>query len=96
MSAYSVLNQDIALEGTTIVVKLVNAVQQDILAGIKEDLMATLRQKLQHTGIDIKGVVQKAEKSNKPYTAQEKFTYLAKKHPDLRILQKKLALEVQD
>ncbi|MFM2428783.1 MAG: hypothetical protein RL012_667 [Bacteroidota bacterium] len=96
MSEYSLLNQDIALADNTIVVKLVNAVQQDILAGIREDLMAYLRKILQFPSLQLKGVVVQPEKNIKPYTAQEKFKYLVEKYPDLRILQEKLSLEVQD
>ncbi len=96
MSEYSLFNQDITLEDTTIVVKLVNAVQQDILVGIKEDLMAYLRQNLQCPDLELKGVVVQMEQSSKPYTAQEKLKYLVAKYPDLRILQEKLFLEVQD
>lgn len=96
MSEYSLLNQDIALEDTTIVIKLVNAVQQDILTGMKEDFVAYLRQNLQCPALELKGVVVQFEKNIKPYTAQEKFKYLVGKYPDLRILQEKLSLEVQD
>ncbi|XWN35243.1 MAG: DNA polymerase III subunit gamma/tau [Roseivirga sp.] len=96
MSEYSVLSQAIRLEGTTIVVPLVNAVQQDILGSIKEELIAFLRKHLQHTAMDIKGVVTQPTKSNKPYTAQEKFNYLAAKQPALHLLQKQLALEVRE
>jgi DNA polymerase III subunit gamma/tau len=83
MSEYSLMNQEIAFAETAIVVKLGSTVQQDILAGIKEDL-------------ELKDVVVPPEKSIKPYTAQEKFKYLVEKYPNLRILQEKLSLEVQD
>ena len=96
MSEYSLLNQDITLADTTIVLQLVNAVQQDILAGIQEDLMAYLRKILQCPALELKGVVVPAEKNTKPYTAQEKFNYLVEKYPDLRMFQEKLCLEVQD
>ncbi len=96
MSEYSLMNQEITLAETTIVVKLVSTVQQDILVGIKEDLMAYLRQNLHCSALELKGVVEPPEKSIKPYTAQEKFKFLANKYPDLRVLQKKLSLEVQD
>jgi DNA polymerase III subunit gamma/tau len=96
MSEYSLLNQEIVLEGTTIVVKLVNVVQQDILAGIKEELMAYLRQISRCPALDLRGVMALPEKNTKPYTAQEKFKYLAEKYPDVYILQEKLSLEVQD
>ena len=96
MSEYSLMNQEITLTETTIVVKLVSTVQQDILIGIKDDLMAYLRQNLQCPGLELKNVVVQPEKSTKPYTAQEKFKYLAEKYPNLRALQEKLSLEVQD
>ena len=96
MSEYSLMNQEIAFEETTIVVNLVSTVQQDILAGIKEDLMVYLRQSLQCQDLELTDVVVHPEKSIKPYTAQEKFKYLAEKYPNLRILQEKLSLEVQD
>ena len=96
MSEYSLLNQAITLTETTITMKLVNTVQQDILAGIQEDLMAYLRQTLQCPALELKAVVVLPEKNTKPYTAQEKFKYLVEKYPDLRVLQEKLSLEVQD
>jgi len=95
MSEYSVLSQDMHLEGHTLVVQLVNAVQQDLLAGLQEELIGFLQQKLQCTDLQLQGVVASTKKARKPYTAQEKFDYLAAKHPDLRLLQKQLTLEVQ-
>ena len=96
LPAYRLLHQDIELEGTTILVKVTNAVQEDILADIKEGLLADLRASLQHTSLDIRGVLVKQAKQKKPYTAQEKFNYLAKKYPNLLLLQKRLNLEVVD
>lgn len=96
MSEYSLLNQTISLTGTTIVIQLVNAVQQDTLVGIQEELMAYLRQIFQCPSLNLKGVVVPPERNIKPYTAQEKFKYLVEKYPSLRILQEKLSLEVQD
>ncbi|MCU0318120.1 MAG: DNA polymerase III subunit gamma/tau [Amoebophilaceae bacterium] len=96
MSEYSLLNQKIVLEGITIIVKLVNVVQQDILAGIKEDLMVYLRKALRCPALDLRGVMASLEKNVKPYTAQARFKYLTERYPDVCILQEKLSLEVQD
>ena len=97
MTAYSVLGQGMTLEDSTIVVQLVNSVQQDILDDLKEDLMATLRRALQNPGLELRAVVAAIDQQpKKPYTTQEKFAYLAEKYPTVRLLQKKLALEVQD
>lgn len=96
MSEYSLLNQEITVEGTQIVVQLVNSVQQDTLTSVQEELAVYLRKHLQRTDIGLRGVVVQLEKNSKPYTAQEKFSYLAQKYPALRTLQEQLALEVQD
>ena len=96
VSEYSLLNQAFAVEDNAVVVTLVNAVQQDTLAGIQEELLAYLRTRLQRPDIVLRGVVVKAQKNSKPYTAQEKFKYLVEKYPDLHTLQAKLALVVQD
>lgn len=96
LPAYRLLHQDIELEGTTILVKFTNAVQEDVLADIKEDLLAYLHTNLQHTNLGIKGTLIKQAKQKKPYTAQEKFNYLAKKYPNLLLFQKRLGLEVID
>lgn len=96
MSEYSLLNQPFTLVDKTIFVKLVNVVQQDILAGIKEDLIAYLRASLQCPMLELKGILATSTQATKPYTAQEKFTYLMGKYPNLCLLQEKLALEVQD
>ena len=96
VSEYSLLNQAFAVEDNAVVVTLVNAVQQDTLVGIQEELLAYLRTRLQRPDIVLRGVVVKAQKNSKPYTAQEKFKYLVEKYPDLHTLQAKLALVVQD
>lgn len=94
LPAYRLLLQDIEVAGTTITVKFTNAVQEDILATIKEELLAYLRTRLQHANLDIKGVLVSATNPKGPYTAQEKFNYLAEKNPHLRSFQKRLNLEV--
>ena len=96
MPPYRLLDQDITLEGNTIVLEFTNAVQENTLADIKEGLLAYLRTHLQHTSLDIRGVLVKPVKHTKPYTAQEKFNYLVQKYPNLRLLQKQLNLEVID
>ncbi len=91
---YNILNQDIALEGTTIVLNIANPVQQDIVENCKGHLLTHLREALQHSAIDLKMVMLTTEKTNKPYTPKEKFAYLTKKYPNLLIFQKKLDLLV--
>ncbi|MEM7383268.1 MAG: DNA polymerase III subunit gamma/tau [Bacteroidota bacterium] len=94
LPAYRLLLQEIALAGTTITVRFTNAAQEGILASIKEELLAYLRRGLQHDSLDIKGELVSAASPKVPYTAQEKFAYLAEKHPHLRAFQQRLNLEV--
>ena len=96
MSVYGLLNQEFDLEDSTIVIKLVNVVQQDILADIKRDLLSYLKTHLQRTDIKLKEVMLQIPQNSKPYTAQEKFRYLVQQYPLLSLLQEKLSLEVQD
>ena len=94
LPAYRLLLQEISLAGTTITVKFTNAAQEDILASIKEELLTYLRAKLQHDNLDIQGLLVSTTGPKVPYTAQEKFEYLAEKHPHLRAFQQQLGLEV--
>lgn len=94
--AYRLLQQDIELNGSTILVKFTNAVQADMLAEIKEKLLAYLRTALQHASLDVQGRLIQAEKNHQPYTAQEKFKYLANKNPKIQLLQEQLQLRIVD
>jgi DNA polymerase III subunit gamma/tau len=96
LPAYRLLDQDIELDGTTILLQFTNAVQEDILTNIKENLLTYLRTEMQYASLDIKGTLIQETKINKPYTAQEKFNYLAQKNPHLQFFQKKLNLLVVD
>ena len=94
IAIYNILNQDIQLEGTTIMLNLVNPIQQDILAHAKPTLLQKLRTALQNRNIDIKGNLAQSDTVKKPYTEEEKLQYLAKKNKQFSLLQKELALTV--
>jgi len=96
LPAYRLLDQEIELDGTTILLQFTNAVQEDILTNIKENLLTYLRTEMQYASLDIKGTLIQETKINKPYTAQEKFNYLAQKNPSLQFFQKKLNLLIVD
>lgn len=97
MSEYSLLNQDIALDGNTIVISLINSVQQDILLSMQENMLAHLKTSLQRTNLCVKGmIIPQTQETHRPYTAREKFNYLLQQYPAVRLLQDKLGLEVQD
>lgn len=97
LPAYNLMNQITTVESHTILLKFTNAVEEHILAEVKEDLVTYLRKQLSNSLVDVRGVLTTQEaRAAKPYTAQEKFRYLAVKHPQLYTLKEKLNLEIVD
>lgn len=95
--AYNLLNQAIELEGNTILIRFTNPIEEHILAEIKEELVNHLRVILQNVSIDIKAIFNPNQPiASKPYTAQERFRYLANKNPHLNALKDQLQLEIVD
>jgi DNA polymerase-3 subunit gamma/tau len=95
MTEHSLMNQGITLRDTHITVQLVNTVQQDTFAQIKKELTNYLRNTLQHPTLELRSQITQDAITKKPYTAQEKIQYLTEKYPHLKLLQERLALEVQ-
>lgn len=88
------LKGDFALEDSTIKLLLTNQVQVDLLTQIKQDLAVLLRQKLQNTSIQLQYELVENQQERRPYTAQEKFEFLAKKNPALWELKERLGLDL--
>jgi DNA polymerase-3 subunit gamma/tau len=96
LAAYRLLKQKIELQDTTITIPFTNAVQEDILRNIRESLLTYLRTALNCNELEIKGILIQEPKTRRPYTAQEKFNFLAKKNPSLKQLQSRLNLSILD
>lgn len=88
------LKGDFALEEATIKLFLTNQVQVDLLTQIKQDLAVLLRQKLQNSTIQLQYELVENQQERRPYTAQEKFEFLAKKNPALWDLKERLGLDL--
>lgn len=88
------LKRDFELEGTTLKLQLDNQIQLDTLTQLKQDLAVHLRQKLRNSTIQISAEIVASTSERRPYTAQEKFQYLANKNPALLELREKLGLEL--
>lgn len=88
------LKRDFELEGTTLKLQLDNQIQLDTLNQIKQDLATYIRQKLRNSNIQIVAAIVESATERRPYTAQEKFEYLANKNPALLELREKLGLEL--
>ncbi len=88
------LKRDFVLEGTTFMLQLDNQIQMDTLVQLKQELATFLRQRLRNASIQIASEIVESTTERRPYTAQEKFEYLANKNPALLELRDKLGLEL--
>lgn len=88
------LKRDFVLEGATFKLQLDNQIQMDTLTQMKQDLATFLRQRLRNASIQIAAEIVETTTERRPYTAQEKFEYLANKNPALFELRDKLGLEL--
>lgn len=88
------LKREFILEGTTFKLQLDNQIQMDTLTQMKQDLATFLRQRLKNASIQIIAEIVETTTERRPYTAQEKFEYLANKNPALLELRDKLGLEL--
>jgi DNA polymerase-3 subunit gamma/tau len=88
------LNREFLLEGTTFKLQLDNQIQMDTLVQLKQELATFLRQILRNASIQIASEIVESTTERRPYTAQEKFEYLANKNPALLELRDKLGLEL--
>lgn len=88
------LNREFVLEGTTFKLQLDNQIQMDTLVQLKQELATFLRQRLRNALIQIASEIVESSTERRPYTAQEKFEYLANKNPALLELRDKLGLEL--
>ncbi len=88
------LKREFVLEGTTFKLQLDNQIQMDTLVQLKQELATFLRQRLRNASIQIASEIVETTTERRPYTAQEKFEYLANKNPALLELRDKLGLEL--
>lgn len=89
------LKRDFGLvDGNILKLRLDNQVQMDLLTQMKQDLATYLRQQLQNNTIQIASEIVENQQERRPYTAQEKFEYLANKNPALWDLKEKLGMDL--
>jgi len=81
------------LNENKITIQLANLVEEPLLQGIRTQLTAYLRDKLNNSNINVFGVMQAIETKRVAYTNKEKFDYLAEKNPILLELKERLGLD---
>lgn len=94
-SEFMLLNQEINLadDGVTVPLKLSNVLQEDLLEGVRAELVQHLRKTLHNRRINVVATLVKEEKQRRLYTPTEKLTYLMEKYPALQDLRNRLGLD---
>ena len=90
---FQLLSQEIEIRQTTVVIHLLNPVQETILNDLKTDLTQHLRQVLKNQTIQVEGELKTDENHKVAYTNREKFEHLAQKNPVLNEMKKRLGLD---
>jgi DNA polymerase-3 subunit gamma/tau len=92
-----ILNKPIELteNGTTIVLKLDSQTQMSQLNDFKPVLLEYLRRNLKNYSIELQAEIAPQDAKKMIYTSQEKFKYLAEKHPVLQDLKARLGLDLE-
>lgn len=90
---FTVLDQPIRLEGTTVILTMTNAVKQNILDRFRPELLGHLKKELNNRHLVLETELIKEEQSHRPYTAKEKFDFLIAKKPVLKELRDRLGLD---
>lgn len=88
-----VLSRDFELAGTTIRIALDNDMLEETLTSMKGELIRFLRARFNEPNLIIESRVAPTEVKRQPYTAQEKFNYMAEKNPLIIELQQALGLD---
>lgn len=93
VAEYQLLNREISLNGTRIVLQLTNPFEEQLLQTVKTDATTFLRNQLQNNQITIQGNLVATEAKKMIYTNREKFEFLLDKHPALKDLRDRFGLD---
>jgi DNA polymerase-3 subunit gamma/tau len=89
------LNRDFSLDNQTIKIALDNDLQKETLTALRSDLIWYLRERLDAPTLSLDFRVAPQEVKRMPYTAQEKFAFLAERNPHLKELKEMLGLDTE-
>jgi DNA polymerase III subunit gamma/tau len=90
------LNRTLALQETTVQIKVDNELQKAMLAegGVQEEIILFLRNNLENKELKLSVLIaEKGEEKKMIYTQAEKFNHLAEKNPALLLLKNALGLD---
>jgi DNA polymerase-3 subunit gamma/tau len=93
VAEYQLLNREISLEETQVVIQLANPFEEQLLQTVKTEATTFLRNQLQNNQITIQGNLVATEAKKMIYTNREKFEFLLDKHPALKALRDRFGLD---
>jgi DNA polymerase-3 subunit gamma/tau len=92
LAEYHLLTRNFSFKDNVVSLPLSNPIEEPLLQGIKTQLTAYLRDKLNNSSITVTGILQEIERKV-VYTNKEKFDHLAEKNPMLKELKERLGLD---
>lgn len=92
VAEYNLLSHNFDLNGNVIKIHLSNPVQEPLLAGLKADLVASLKEQLK-APVVVEGELMQQQSKRIIYTNKEKFDHLVEKYPPLLELKERLGLD---
>lgn len=87
------MNQPYEFNENTILLSLTSPLQEDLINEYRTEIVQFLRSNLKNKHLQISTKLVKPEARKMIYTPQEKFNYLAEKHPALLVLKEKFNLD---
>lgn len=90
---FMLMNQAYEFKENTILLNLTSPLQEDLINEYRTEIVQFLRSNLKNKQLNITTRLVKAEARKMIYTPQEKFNYLAEKHPALLVLKDKFSLD---
>ncbi|MEN8117254.1 MAG: hypothetical protein ABFS16_09765 [Bacteroidota bacterium] len=77
----------------SLVLKIDNRIQDELIGSIKPDLVSWLRKELKNSKIVLNTIITETNKAKVVYTDEEKYREMVKKNPQLAQLKKKFNLD---
>lgn len=81
------------MKDSLLIVHLHNPIEETLLATLRSDLLAFLREKLNNSAIQLTGELKTHEEKKILYTNRDKFDHLVEKNPALKDLKERLGLD---
>jgi DNA polymerase III subunit gamma/tau len=89
-----ILKSDFDLEGNQITLRLVNQTLMDLFDELKQEILDSIRKKIQNTDVQLTSILVVAKNEGKPRTEQEKFKAMLEKNPALKTFKDELGLDL--